>query len=174
MRNQRPGCPDRLKLTWQHKLAVILAGARHAARQSLPIAEKGGITIFQNMNVRACQRLTSLSEGNLISAAYIDPVFGMTYPQNPPVCDYRSVVNAAGTAVIFERWEDAQPGNKNPPFVLYQLDLTNGATPVPFLKANRSSRCLHARTGRGTRDRWRSAMVRASGSSVTMEATQRC
>ncbi len=70
-----------------------------------------------------------------MSAAYIDPVFLMTYPQATPVCDYRCVVNAAGTAVIFERWVNAQPGNEDPPYVLYQLDLTaNGATPAPFLQ----------------------------------------
>jgi hypothetical protein len=70
-----------------------------------------------------------------MSAAYIDPVFVMIYPQNPPIDDYRCVVNASGTAVIFERWVNPVPGNQNPPFVLYQLDLTvNGATPAPFLR----------------------------------------
>jgi hypothetical protein len=44
-----------------------------------------------------------------MSATYVDPVFVMTCPQDPPVCDYRSVVNAAGTAVIFERWAYPQP-----------------------------------------------------------------
>jgi hypothetical protein len=67
---------------------------------------------------------------------YIDPVFVMTYPQNPPVDDYRCVVNAAGTAVIFERWGNPVRGNQNPPLVLYQLDLTaTGTKPLPFLQS---------------------------------------
>ncbi|MGB6176735.1 MAG: hypothetical protein WBF43_10475 [Methylocella sp.] len=68
-----------------------------------------------------------------MGATYIDPVFLMHYPHDPPVCDYRSVVNAAGTAVIFERWKDPQPGNQNPRYVLYQVNLMNDATQAPFL-----------------------------------------
>ncbi|MGH6796640.1 MAG: TolB family protein [Methylocella sp.] len=67
-----------------------------------------------------------------MGATYIDPVFLMSYPQD--VCDYRCVVNAQGTAVIFERWANPQRG-KSASYVLYQLDLTqNGATPAPFLR----------------------------------------
>jgi hypothetical protein len=43
-----------------------------------------------------------------MSATYVDPVFVMTHPQDRTIRDYRSVVNAAGTAVIFERWGNAQ------------------------------------------------------------------
>lgn len=110
-----------------------------------------------------------------MSATFIDPVFLMRYPQDPPVCDYRSVVNASGTEVIFERWVNAQPGHQNPHFVLYQVNLMNDATQAPFLNGTPA---LNISTrpdwSWATRQRLHSATARASGSLVTMAATRCC
>jgi hypothetical protein len=107
-----------------------------------------------------------------MSVPLVAPVFLMPYPQNPPVCDYRSVVNASATAAIFERWVNAQPGNQNPPFVLYQLGLTNGEIQCLFCRGRRSSPSPPGPTGRGIPVRLHSATVRAFGSSATVGATR--
>ena len=38
-----------------------------------------------------------------MSSTFVTPSYLMQYPQTPSVNDYRCVVNAAGTQVIFER-----------------------------------------------------------------------
>ena len=60
--------------------------------------------------------------------------FVFNYPLSPNVNDYRSVINAAGTAVIFERSVmNSSGGFGNPQ--LYLLDLKqSGATPSSFIK----------------------------------------
>jgi hypothetical protein len=53
-------------------------------------------------------------------SSFVEPNFLM--PENPEVNDYRSVVNAEATTVIFERNPIARPNDVK----LYSLDLTNG------------------------------------------------
>lgn len=71
-----------------------------------------------------------------MSQTFIEPKFLLPYSLSSPVEDYRSAVNADGTAVIFERWTNPTRGVENPPFVLYQLALSRNEPPTPFLSGS--------------------------------------
>jgi hypothetical protein len=70
-----------------------------------------------------------------MSSSFVTPSYLMQYPQTPSVNDYRCVVNAAGTQVIFERsFHTASAAAKNDAD-LYLLDLPPGNQPSKFLTA---------------------------------------
>jgi hypothetical protein len=70
-----------------------------------------------------------------MSSNFVTPSYLMQYPQTPSVNDYRCVVNAAGTQVIFERSPYATSAVAKNDADLYILDLTPNSQPSKFLNA---------------------------------------
>ena len=70
-----------------------------------------------------------------MSSSFVTPNYLMQYPQTPSVNDYRCVVNAAGTQVIFERTLHTASAAAKNDADLYLLDLPPGNQPSKFLTA---------------------------------------